>query len=87
MQRKVRNVALVFMAATGVFLLLFAQWWTDAQTLGPGGSEDLTKPLNGLTGKPLTDFNDGLAEFKDEETIADGLGPVFNGKAQPRRRA
>ncbi len=81
MQRKVRNVALVFMAATGVFLLLFAQWWTDAQTLGPGGSEDLTKPLNGLTGKPLTDFNDGLAEFKDEETIADGLGPVFNGKS------
>src|SRR5262249_15627499 len=34
-----------------------------------------------LTSAQLADFNAGLAEFSDVETIADGLGPVFNGKS------
>jgi CxxC motif-containing protein (DUF1111 family) len=43
--------------------------------------ENLTKPLPGLTGQPLTDFLTGLDEFEERETIAQGLGPVFNAKS------
>jgi CxxC motif-containing protein (DUF1111 family) len=74
-QRTVRKTTLVLIAATGVFLLLLAQR-TDSQT-----GENLTNPLPGLTTAQLADFNAGLAEFSDVETIADGLGPVFNGKS------
>jgi CxxC motif-containing protein (DUF1111 family) len=81
MQRKVRKTTLALMAATGVFCLLFAQWRTDSQTLDSTGSEDLTKPLPGLTAEELADFNDGLEEFEEVETVAEGLGPVFNGKS------
>src|SRR5215813_11444748 len=77
MQRTVRKTTFVFIAATGVFILLLAQWRTHSQTLG----SNLTNPLPGLTSAQLADFNAGLAEFSDVETIADGLGPVFNGKS------
>jgi CxxC motif-containing protein (DUF1111 family) len=77
MQRTVRKTTFVFIAATGVFILLLAQWRTHSQTL----SENLTNPLPGLTDAQLKDFNDGLAEFQEDETPADGLGPVFNGKS------
>src|SRR5215813_4820243 len=76
MQRIVRKTTLVFIAATGVFILLLAQRRTYSQTTG-----NLTNPLPGLTSAQLADFNAGLAEFSDVETIADGLGPVFNGKS------
>jgi CxxC motif-containing protein (DUF1111 family) len=44
-------------------------------------AEDLTKALPGLTKKQQADFDNGRVEFTEEETIADGLGPVFNGKS------
>jgi len=75
MQRTVRKTTLVFIAATGVFILLFAQR-TDSQT-----KENLTNPLPGLTSAQLKDFNAGLADFSEVETIEEGLGPVFNGKS------
>jgi len=34
--------------------------------------------LAGLTTAQRSDFVDGLADFKSEETVNDGLGPVFN---------
>lgn len=34
--------------------------------------------VRGLTPTQLTAFKDGLGEFSDVETVADGLGPVFN---------
>jgi CxxC motif-containing protein (DUF1111 family) len=81
MQRKVRKTAVVFMAATGVIFLLFAQWRTDSQPVASVRSEDLTKPLPGLTAEELADFDEGLEEFEEVETVAEGLGPVFNGKS------
>src|SRR5262245_61276230 len=71
MPRNVRKTTVVLMAATGVFFL----------TLGSAGAQNLTNPLPGLTAAQLADFNAGLAEFTSVETIADGLGPVFNGKS------
>jgi CxxC motif-containing protein (DUF1111 family) len=59
------------MAATGMFFL----------TLSSEGAENLTNPLPGLTPAQLMDFNAGLDEFTEDETIEDGLGPVFNGKS------
>jgi CxxC motif-containing protein (DUF1111 family) len=76
MRRTVRKTRLVFIAATGVLILLLAQRRTDSQT-----GENLTNPLPGLTPAQLGDFNDGLDEFGEVETIEDGLGPVFNGKS------
>jgi len=35
-------------------------------------------PLPRLTAEQLTAFNVGLAEFTKRETVADGLGPIFN---------
>jgi len=35
-------------------------------------------PLVGLTTAELTSFRDGLADFRQEETIDSGLGPIFN---------
>jgi CxxC motif-containing protein (DUF1111 family) len=78
MQRTVRKTTFVFIVATGVFVLLLAQWRTYSQTLTSASKENLTNPLPGA---PLNDFNDGLAEFGAAETIAEGLGPVFNGKS------
>jgi CxxC motif-containing protein (DUF1111 family) len=76
MQRTVRKTTLVFIAATGVFILLLAQRRTYSQT-----TENLTNPLPGLIEPQLTDFNDGLKEFVEVEDAEEGLGPVFNGKS------
>ncbi len=38
-------------------------------------------PLNGLSSTELAAFNDGRSEFVKVETVADGLGPVFNGRS------
>src|SRR5258708_4437646 len=35
-------------------------------------------PMPGLPRQLLTRFNDGKAQFEEDETIPDGLGPVFN---------
>jgi CxxC motif-containing protein (DUF1111 family) len=35
-------------------------------------------PLVGLTTAELTSFRDGLADFRQEETVDSGLGPIFN---------
>jgi CxxC motif-containing protein (DUF1111 family) len=66
----------VFVAATGVLILVLAQRRTDSQS-----RENLTNPLPGLTAAQLVDFNDGLDEFEEVDTIEEGLGPVFNGKS------
>src|SRR5207245_4912694 len=78
---RVRKTMFVFIAATGVFVLLFAQWRTHSQALMSAGAENLTTPLLGLTTAQRADFDAGLAEFQAVETIAEGLGPVFNGKS------
>jgi hypothetical protein len=67
-QQTVRKRTLVFIAATGVFLLLLAQR-TDSKTGG-----NLTNPLPGLTPAQLADFNDGLAEFSSARDHRRGLG-------------
>ena len=76
MRRTVHKTTFVCIAATGVLILLLAQRRTDSQT-----RENLTNPLPGLTAEQLKDFNAGLDEFGEVETIEDGLGPVFNGKS------
>ena len=38
-------------------------------------------PLPNLTPAQQAAFNDGRTEFTDVETVADGLGPVFNGRS------
>ena len=39
---------------------------------------DLARPLPGLTPEELARFEAGREEFESTETVADGLGPVFN---------
>jgi CxxC motif-containing protein (DUF1111 family) len=81
MPRKMRKMPVLLMAATSVFVLLFAQWRITSQPLSAADSENLTNPLPGLIEPQLSDFRLGLAEFTEVETIEDGLGPVFNGKS------
>src|SRR2546427_11398131 len=78
---RVRKTMFVFIAATGVFVLLFAQCRTHSQALMSARAENLTGPLLGLTTAQRAAFDAGLAEFQAVETIAEGLGPVFNGKS------
>src|SRR5881296_3571019 len=37
--------------------------------------------LNGLSKAQIADFDDGLSDFVEVETVADGLGPLFNGRS------
>src|SRR5205085_4437432 len=37
--------------------------------------------IGGLTSSQAADFAAGLEEFSNVETVADGLGPVFNGRS------
>jgi CxxC motif-containing protein (DUF1111 family) len=76
MRRTVHQTRFVLFAATGVLILLMAQRRTDSQS-----RENLTNPLPDLTHAQLMDFNDGLDEFEEVETVEEGLGPVFNGKS------
>jgi len=43
-----------------------------------GGPAGAGGPLPGLTANQLAFFNDGLNDFADSETLAQGLGPRFN---------
>jgi CxxC motif-containing protein (DUF1111 family) len=45
---------------------------------GAPATTQLGDPLPGLSSTNLGRFNDGLDQFTEVETIADGLGPVFN---------
>jgi CxxC motif-containing protein (DUF1111 family) len=45
------------------------------------GADNLPASLPGLTPEEVDRFNEGLAEFMEEETPEEGLGPVFNGKS------
>jgi len=76
MPRTIHKTTLVFVSVTGVLILLLAQQRTDSQT-----QEYLTNPLPGLTPAQLVDFNAGLDEFEEVDTVEEGLGPVFNGKS------
>ena len=76
MPRTIHKTTLVFVSVTGVLILLLAQQRTDSQA-----QEYLTNPLPGLTPAQLVDFNAGLDEFEEVDTVEEGLGPVFNGKS------
>ena len=76
MPRTIHKTTLVFVAVTCVLILLLAQQRTDSQA-----QEYLTNPLPGLTPAQLVDFNAGLDEFEEVDTVEEGLGPVFNGKS------
>ena len=78
---RVRKTMFVFIAVTGVFVLLFAQWRTNSQALMSAGAENLTNPLPDLTDQEKDDFMAGLEDFLEVETVEDGLGPVFNAKS------
>jgi len=45
---------------------------------GGGGPPDFGQPLPRLTAGELSRFQAGKTEFEEIETVADGLGPVFN---------
>jgi CxxC motif-containing protein (DUF1111 family) len=44
----------------------------------PRAGGRLGDPLPNLTQSQLTDFSNGLDEFENVETVASGLGPIFN---------
>lgn len=44
-------------------------------------SSDFGQPIAGLTSDQLARFNTGAATFNEVETVADGLGPIFNGNS------
>src|SRR5262245_63650035 len=77
-----RKRVVVLLAASAVFVSMFAQWRINSQPVSAANSkENLTNPLPGLTATQLKDFNAGLDEFIEDEKPEDGLGPVFNGKS------
>src|SRR5437867_11838858 len=78
---RVRKTTFVFIAATGVFVLMFAQWRINSQPLSAADSENLTNHLPGLTEEQVSDFSAGLTGFAEVESTEEGLGPVFNGKS------
>jgi len=52
---------------------------TSARDPGPrGGTRFSGGPLPNLTGPQLAAFTAGLADFAEEEEVADGLGPTMN---------
>ena len=61
-------------AAIGVVLALAALTPIDSNSPAP----DFGQPLAGLPGDLLDRFNDGKSEFETVETVAEGIGPVFN---------
>ena len=80
MPRKFRTRTVALMAATSVFVLLFAQWWISSQPLSAADSENLTNPLPGLSSEQQRDFSDGLAGFAEVETTKEGLGACIQRK-------
>src|SRR5439155_18050164 len=49
-----------------------------AVLLSAAALADVGDPLPGLTADEIAAFQDGKADFTEVETVADGLGPVFN---------
>src|SRR5262245_299288 len=47
-------------------------------TLSPARGTTLGGPLAGLSADELAEFLEGKEEFEEEETVEEGLGPVFN---------
>ena len=76
MRRTVHKTRFVFIAATGVLILLLAQRRTDSQS-----RREFDQSTAGSDPRAIEDFNAGLDEFEEVETIEEGLGPVFNGKS------
>ena len=60
-----------------VFLVMGSLAWQAAAN----NPQLFGDPMPGLTAEQLTRFDEGKDEFSEEETVADGLGPVFNGKS------
>ena len=63
----------------GRFVLIFVG---SIPLFGSGGSgtapPDFGEPLAGLTAEQIERFEDGKEDFEEVETVAEGLGPVFN---------
>src|SRR5215468_11333671 len=49
--------------------------------VGANPQTNFGDPLPGLNPSQLTRFSDGLKEFTSPESVAEGLGPVFNATA------
>lgn len=63
--------------AIGINIASSAGFW--AQDPGPrAGAAGAGDPLPGLTGRQLSFFRTGLADFSSTEVVADGLGPRMN---------
>ena len=60
----------------GLTAMLFASGTLLAQT--PLITSGFGAPLRNLPADLLAAFTDGLAEFEEEDTLAQGLGPIFN---------
>ena len=64
-----------------LIMITFALVGIIALRATAGNSLFFGDPLPGLTTAQLNQFDAGKDEFMEEETVADGLGPVFNGKS------
>ena len=64
-----------------LIMITFALVGIIALRATAGNSLFFGDPLPGLTTEQLNQFDAGKDEFMEEETVADGLGPVFNGKS------
>ena len=72
--------------ATVVFLSLFLAATLDAQrqravgrpSPAPAVTPAAGGPLPGLTASQRSDFTEGLEDFREDEEVLEGLGPVFN---------
>ena len=67
-----RNRSILFVALVGFFF---------AAAAVSDRPEMFGDALSGLTPSQLSAFRDGVVEFTGEESVADGLGPVFNGRS------
>src|SRR5713101_2371395 len=66
-----------------VIVLVAAAYLTALciEVAGQNGRPLPGDPLPGLTGSEFEDFRLGLNDFTEVETVADGLGPAFNGSS------
>jgi CxxC motif-containing protein (DUF1111 family) len=64
-----------FRTAVAVLVVLCCAALTP---LGNGGTPDFGEPLAGLTADQQERFDHGKDDFEEVETVAEGLGPVFN---------
>ncbi len=69
--------------ALGGALVLGAVWTAAAQTPPPppGGPPPLGGPIDGLDAQRRAEWDEGRRAFGRVHGIADGLGPVFNGRS------